>query len=731
MDQILQGIPGVQCILDDMIVTGHNESEHLKNLENVLQRLQKFGLRANLEKCEFFKDSVQYCGHEVTKEGIWKTKDKIDAVLKTPAPENVTQLRSFLGLVNYYNRFLPNLASELKPLHKLLEKGQKWIWTEIQQSAFAKAKNLITSDTVLTHYDPNKELFLACDASPYGIGAVLSHRFDDDTERPIAYISKSLTKAERNYAQIDKEALSIYWAVKKFYPYLFGRKFTLITDHQPLTSIFHPSKSIPITSASRLQRYAVFLSGFTYDIMYRNTKKHTNADALSRSPIKSNDDKEEDAVDIFNVSQIENLPVTAKEISKETQRNATLSRVYQYAITGWNKPSDDTLMPFYTRRNEITIQNGCLMWGIRVIIPTKFQQKVLDTLHASHLGVVKMKGIARSYVWWPGIDKEIENITKSCDGCSKIQNNPSKVSLHPWEWPSSPWQRIHIDFAGPFLNQNFLIMVDAHSKWPEVFPMKKITTSTTIEILRTVFARNGIPEQIVSDNGPQFTSREFEKFTKLNGIKHFRSAPYHPATNGLAERFVQTFKRSMKSMKNEEMSLNKKIANFLLLYRNAPHSITNETPELFHGRNLRTCLDLIRPDTRKTVENKIMQSVFEKKGVIREFDKEDHVIVRDYRNHDKWINGQVKSKLGPLTYEVTTESGSVWKRHADQIRDSNAKQTCLNTDPELETAENENSENVQQSSAPQNESAEEPRTSETRRYPIRARKRTKRLIEEY
>ena len=165
MDQILQGIPGVQCILDDMIVTGHSESEHLKNLENVLQRLQKFGLRANLEKCEFFKDSVQYCGHEVTKEGIWKTKDKIDAVLKTPAPENVTQLRSFLGLVNYYNRFLPNLASELKPLHKLLEKGQKWIWTEIQQTAFAKAKNLITSDTVLTHYDPNKELFLACDAS--------------------------------------------------------------------------------------------------------------------------------------------------------------------------------------------------------------------------------------------------------------------------------------------------------------------------------------------------------------------------------------------------------------------------------------------------------------------------------------------------------------------------------------------------------------------------------------
>lgn len=166
MDQILQGLPGVHCILDDMIVTGKTDKEHLRNLDSVLQRLQKFGLRANLEKCFFFIDSVQYCGHEVTKDGIWKTKDKIDAVLRTSAPENLTQLRSFLGLVNYYNRFLPNLASELKPMHELLEKGRKWSWNESQQKAFEKAKSLITSDTVLAHYDQDMDLYLACDASP-------------------------------------------------------------------------------------------------------------------------------------------------------------------------------------------------------------------------------------------------------------------------------------------------------------------------------------------------------------------------------------------------------------------------------------------------------------------------------------------------------------------------------------------------------------------------------------
>lgn len=189
----------------------------------------------------------------------------------------------------------------------------------------------------------------------------------------------------------------------------------------------------------------------------------------------------------------------------------------------------------------------------------------------------------------------------------QTQSNPSKVPIHPWEWPCQPWQRIHIDFAGPMLDKQFLVIVDAHSKWPEDFPMNKITTTKTTELLPTVFARNGLPEQIVSDNRPQFTSAEFESFVKENGITHFRSAPYHPATNGLAERFVRTFKQSLKAMRDVSISLNKKIANFLLMYRNAPHLTTNETPaRLFLGKNLRSRLDLIRPDTRRTVQDKRM-----------------------------------------------------------------------------------------------------------------------------
>jgi hypothetical protein len=171
---------------------------------------------------------------------------------------------------------------------------------------------------------------------------------------------------------------------------------------------------------------------------------------------------------------------------------------------------------------------------------------------------------------------------------------PTIAPLHPWEWPSSPWERVHIDFAGPFLDRMFFVLVDAHSKWPDIVEMKTMTSTKTIEVLRSIFSRNGIPAQIVSDNGSQFSSEEFATFMKCNGIKHFKSAPYHPATNGLAERFIQTFKNSMRAMKDENRDINQKIANFLLTYRNTPHSTTNETPaKLLLGRNLRTRLSEI------------------------------------------------------------------------------------------------------------------------------------------
>ncbi|XP_061167547.1 uncharacterized protein K02A2.6-like [Saccostrea echinata] len=326
-------------------------------------------------------------------------------------------------------------------------------------------------------------------------------------EHPIAFASRTLNKAERKYSQIDKEALSIVFGVKKFHIYLYGREITLITDHQPLVSVFNPKKGISVTSTARMQRHAIFLSGYTNNIEYRNTKRHTNAVGLSRIPQEKEGLEAKDLTDVadmFTLSQMEQIScITHQEIRRETSRDKILSKVYDCIVNGCTENEDPNLNAYFSRRNELTVSQGCVMWGCRVIIPQRFQKRVLEMFHSAHPGIVRMKLLTRSYVWWPGIDLEIEKLVKSCSGCQKT------APLHPLECPSAPWKRIHIDFAGPFLGHMFLIVVDAHSKWQEVIPMQTTTSTKTIITLRNIFTRNGLSEQLVSDNDPQFVSEEF------------------------------------------------------------------------------------------------------------------------------------------------------------------------------------------------------------------------------
>ncbi len=740
MDTVLQGIPQVICYIDDILVTGKTDEEHLRNLAEVFKRLQECGFRLKRAKCSFLRDSVVYLGHKIDAEGLHTTPEKVAAVVDGPPPTNVSELRAFLGMVNYYRKFIPNLSARLHPLNSLLQPSKRWKWSDECEKAFLEAKQSVASTPVLAHYDPTQPLTLAGDASAYGIGAVISHVLPDGSEKPIAFASRSLSPSERNYAQLEKEALSLVYGVKRFHQYLYGRKFQLITDHKPLLAILGPKKGIPALAAARLQRWAILLSAYTYDIKFKSTLEHANADGLSRLPLPETPSDEPGATSVFNISQIEALPVTSAAIARATRRDRILSKVHRYVRTEWPKNVEAPLKPFQQRQHELTVQGDCVLWGIRVVVPEKYQHHLLQELHRDHQGVSRMKSLARSFIWWPGLDADIEDLAKACTECQQNKHLPPQAPLHPWTWPKRPWERIHIDFAGPFMGTSFLVIVDAHSKWLEVFEMSTISTTKTITRLRGLFASYGLPEQVVSDNGTQFTSEEFQKFMRENGIKHTKIAPYHPSSNGAVERFNQTFKQALRAGSKESRSLSHRLADFLLAYRTTPHATTGRTPSsLFLNRDVRTRFSLVQPNVAEHVNSKQASEI--SRGGHREprtFQVRQRVWVKDYRpSQPNWIAATVVDAIGPLTYRVLTDSGITWKRHIDQIRERLSDKTnevadTLNaetTDSFEILSPNEPTETVTTPPTPaESETNGNEENTTERRYPQRARNRPDRLM---
>ena len=720
MDTVLQGIDGVACYIDDILVSSPDEESHRRSLQEVFTRLENHGFRLKRSKCEFLLTSIEYLGHRVDEHGIHPLSSKVEAIVNAPAPENVQQLRSFLGLVNYYGKFIPNLASRLHPLNALLSARQKWNWSKECTRAFEDVKEQIVSAGVLTHYNPKLPITLAADASAYGVGAVISHVLPDGSEHPIAFASRTLTTSERNYAQIEKEALSLIFGIKKFHRFLYGRKFLLITDHKPLVAILGPKKGIPSLAAARLQRWAVILSAYNYDIKYKSTDDHGNADGLSRLPLPQTSPTcdTNNAISTFNIGQVQALPVTFQEIQQATRRDASLSKVLQYVQQGWPGQVDRELQTFFDRQTELSTENDCLLWGIRVVVPESLQRRVLDSLHANHSGITRMKATARSHFWWKGLDGDIESMGKSCYMCQSNQSSPAAAPLHPWIWPDAPWRRIHIDFAGPFLGHMFFVVVDAHSKWPEVVTMKSTTAEKTIEVMRALIAHHGIPEQVVSDNGPQFTSDEFKQFMERNRIKHILSAPYHPASNGLAERFIQTLKRALKASDKSKRSIHQRLAEFLFEYRATQHSTTGVSPaELFLKRKLRTRFDLMHPDPKKQVMSKqASQKLHHDTHVkARAFTPGTRVLARLYIGSDKWIPGTVIQQLGPVTYTVQISNGRIVKRHVNQLQPLHGNQESSDTTESDTVLDNQCYPTVEP--VPEPPGPNEPE----RRYPLRNR----------
>jgi len=663
MENILKGLRGVCVYLDDILVTGRDEEEHLQNLETVLKVLNSNGLKLQKSKCEFFMPQVEYLGFTISAAGISPTSDKVRAIQDSPAPSNVGELRSFTGLVNYYARFQPNLAHYMAPLYNLMRKEVSWKWTAVEEKAFKRIKEKLTTEIILAHYDPDAELVLSCDASPVGVGAVLQQQ-KDGILRPIYFASRSLSKAEVHYAQIDREALAIVFGVQKFRQFLLGRHFVLITDHQPLTTLFGEKRNIPLMASARIKRWALILSAYTYTVQHVPGKDNSCADYLSRAPLESKELHQDDApTEVLLLEDPGYKPLSAKVIAAETRKDQLLVRAFEMTQEGWpNSVYEDELRPYHIRRSELTTEQGLLLWGRRVVIPTRLRATLLMDLHTEHDGVVRMKSIARQYFWWPKMDSDIEEVAKKCSSCQETAPMPAKVPTASWNWPTAPWKRLHIDYAGPFLNFMFLVVVDAHSKWLEVYKMNSSTSAATIEKLRLLFATHGLPEHIVSDNGTCFTSAEFKQFLEENNIRHTCTAPGHPASNGLAERYVGYFKNKMNKLKDLNESIDQKTARILLSYRSTPHPATGETPaKLLFGRQLRTRFSAVKPSLLCD------QEMYDKNSMCTpRFKAGDSVFALNLRAGPHWLPGII---IDVMQRSYSVQVGQVvWKRHEDQLR---------------------------------------------------------------
>ena len=544
MNSILYGLSGVNVIADDILVYGSSINEHNERLESVFKRAREVNLKFNPGKCKICKKEVNYVGHTLSEAGVRPTKERVQAILDMPPPTDKAGIQRFLGMVGYIGKFIPNLSDIAQPLRLLLTKNVLWHWQHEQVKAFETLKKLLTTAPVLQFYDVEKPITLQVDASKSGLGAVL---FQEG--RPVAMASKALDCTQSNYAVIEKELLAICFGCIKFHDYIFGKEVIIQTDHKPLVAILHKPLH---TLSARMQRMRMRLQNYNIVIVHIKGSEMYFADALSRA--HTADKRPSDLFDTeLAVATIGVDPDVLETIRKETSEDDCLIEVKRLSVEGWpidNDKVNPVAKPFFTYRHDITVSEGILYKGNQIIIPNNLKKKMLDLIHETHLGIVKSKQLARDCLFWPGMNKQLDDKISRCSICQSFRRKQHSEPLISHVIPEQPFEKVGVDIF--YMNgKAYLILVDYMSKFPEVAILSATTSSEVIAAMKVIFCRFGIPKTVVSDNGPQFSCQEYRDFATEYGFVAVFSSPHYPRSNGQVERYVQTIKNIMKKAEVE------------------------------------------------------------------------------------------------------------------------------------------------------------------------------------
>jgi hypothetical protein len=700
--------PSVFVYLDDIIIVSRTFDEHLDTLREVFKRLRAARLRINTEKCRFCTESIKYLGHVIDRAGIRTDPEKTSTIINWPAPRTVRQVRQFLGIASWYRRFIRDFATVAAPLTALTRKNAAWKWETREQEAFDALKKTLTTAPVLACPDFERQFVLQTDASATGLGAVLTQYFPEG-ERVIAYASRTLNPAERNYSATELECLAILWGIRRMRDYLEGYKFKVVTDHQSLRWLQKLD-----SPAGRLGRWAFELRQYDFDVQYRKGALNKVADALSR----------QHAVNVVAQPRCpwyrkwwETVHAAPQDTPDFRIEGGKLYKHVLHTLDFADAPNDS-------------------QW--KECVPREGRAEVLQRYHdaptAGHLGVAKTVSRIATHYYWPGMFRDITRYVHQCQTClaHKAEQRRPAGLLHPTAI-TRPWQQVAIDLVGPLPRSSkghtwLLTMQDRFTKWLEMRALRRATAQNVTDALtKAIILRHGCPEEILSDNGTQLRSALLAQLLQKLQIRHRLTPTYAPHCNP-----VERTNRSVKTMisqyvKKDHRKWDECLAELQFAYNTAVHEATGHTPAfLNHGRELRRPEERALPGEAET-PHAVQRRLHEAYDVVRiklarAFQrqeryynlrrrewrprigewvwKRDHPLSRradafNAKLAPKYIGPlEVRRIISPVIVDLRSRGGK-WYRHT-HVQELKPAPTPRDTDNDSEdennTAENENTE---------------------------------------
>lgn len=587
MVMIFGDIPGVLVYFDDIGIVADGYGEHDRILATVLERARKHNVRFNPEKIQYRKTEMIFMGHIISAGTIRPGRKYSDAILNLKQPENRHDVMRLLGMIKYLGKYIPNLSQQTAELRKLTHTDVEFDWTEKHVSELENILKTINSKPVLTIYDPKQPVVVQTDASKDGLGCVLMQN-----EQPIAYASRTLSKSEKKWAQIEKELLAIVFACERFHYYLYGREFTVQSDHKPLETLVR--RDIDDVSA-RLQRMFLFLLKYPkLEITCVPGKQMLVADCLSRAQVPDVCENKELAAVIHCV--VDSVCITEDNFKLYQQllkNDDNLMKVCKFVETK-NWPGYHQLdaigREFYKHKHEMHYERGLLFRDHRLVIPIELRKKICKWLHAPHLGIEKTLARARMNYYWPEMRKQLKEMIENCTVCETFKRNNTKEPLVQEKAPLYPFHVVSMDIF-EYAGSNYIALIDAYSGFVMAERLNSKSSGHIIEVLRKIFNRIGYPTVIKSDNSP-FSSLEFSKFAEDANVEMKFSSPRYAQSNGLAEKGVAIAKNILKRCYETQ-----KVELFqyrLLEYNATPVASMKSTPaQLFFGRQVKTKMPVV------------------------------------------------------------------------------------------------------------------------------------------